>query len=291
MTTEHILKTYGLDFKIEKQSLFGKNSEGADLITPYFGLFNGKTGECINTCKAGYTVSQNKDIVDMILKGIAKYGAKLTVVKAGPLNGGRRVYIQLKIEGLGKVGDDKVIKYITIIDSNDGSTSLCVGIGDEVMHCTNQFFRFYKKGQAKFRHTATLEQKIASIPTLIEVGLDESMEQIKTYNKFLSTPLTKQLADKMVKHVLGYDRVLTSMDDRAKLGKRSIDMMDTLYSNIETECGIVGKNVWGLFNGVTRYTTHHQGVPKRANGKEESLLTGTAYKKALAGFEFCLEQI
>jgi hypothetical protein len=286
MNTEEILKLHGLDFSIEKHPLKGQNMNGDQMITPYFGLFNSKTNECINTCKAGYTVSQNSDIVDMVLQGISKFGDKLSVSKAGSINGGRRVFMQLAIEGDSKVGDDIVKRYVTIIDSNDGSTSLSVGIGDFNMWCGNQFFKFYKSGEAKFRHTATIEQKIASIPFLIETALDESLRQVEVYRKFLSTPLTQGLADKMIQSVLEHDRL-----DNPELGKRSVDMIDMFRSNIKTECEHVGDNVWGLFNGLTRYTTHHQSTPKRLNGKDESLISGTAYKKGIVGYEYCLDLI
>lgn len=289
--TTEILKTHGLDFRIDKRQLFGTNDEGTQLITPYFGLFNSKTGECINTCKVGYHVSQNEDIVDMVLKGTAKFGNQLNVSKAGSINGGRRVFLQLAIDGESKVGDDSITRYITIIDSNDGSTSLSVGIGDMNMWCGNQFFKFYKAGEAKFRHTATLEQKIASIPQLIETALSKSVKQIEIYNKFISTSLTQGLADKLVKEVLGYDRLITSQSEIEKLNNRSIGMMDTLYSDIEAEINHSGKNLWSLFGGVTRYTTYHQSIPKRVNGREESLINGTGYQKAIKAFEFLLEQV
>lgn len=291
MNTQEILEKFGLDFTIEKEVLFGRNSKGDDMITPYFGLFNSKTNECINTAKAGYTVSQNQQIVDMILKGMKIFGSQLSVTKAGSINGGRRVYLQLAIDGMSKVGNDEIKRYVTVIDSNDGSTGLSIGIGDKNMWCENEFFKFYKAGQAKFRHTATITEKINSIPMLIETSLNESLRQVKVYDKFLSTPLSKNLADKMVKEVLGYDRVLTSAADYKKLTKRSLAMMDTLYDNIETEINHSGNNLWSLLGGVTRYTTHHQITPKRENGKEESLIVGVGYKKSQTAFNFCLEHI
>lgn len=281
---KEILKAHGLDFRIEKRQLFANDEGGTQLITPYYGLFNSKSGECINTCKVGYHVSQNEDIVDMVLKGTAKFGDQLTVSKAGSINGGRRVFLQLAIEGESLVGDDKVTRYITIIDSNDGSTSLCVGIGDKVAHCTNQFFKFYKAGEAKFRHTATLEQKIASIPDLIEVALGKSMEQIKVYRKFLSTPLTEALAKKVINDVLKFDTAV-------ELTGRQQIIHDNLLNAIKIEREYCGDTVWGLFNGVTRFTTHHQSVPKRTNGREESLINGTAYKKAMDAYELCLAAV
>ncbi len=285
-----ILDAHGLNFAINKHPLQATDGSGNNMITPYFGLFNSKSGECLNTCKAGYSVSQNSEIVEMILKGMAKFGSKLKVSKAGAINGGRKVYFQMEIEGMSKVGGDYIKRYITAIDSNDGSTGLSIGIGDFDMWCENQFFKFYKAGEAKFRHTATIEQKIQSIPFLIETALDKSLKQVEIYKKWLSTPLTLHLADKMVKEVLGYDRVITSVEDRAKLGKRSVEMMDTLYADIKTETDHSGNNLWSLFAGVTRYTTHHQIAPKRDNGHIEGLIGGEAYKKGMAAFEFCMAQ-
>jgi hypothetical protein len=251
-------------------------------------LFNTASGECINTCKEGYHVSQNADVVEMVLKGIEGYSDKLNVSKAGSLNGGRRVYMQLEIEGSSRVADDIIKRYVTIIDSNDGSTGLSVGIGDLTMSCSNQFFKFYKKGDAKFRHTATLQQKIQTIPMLIQTALNESMQQIKIYNKFQSTKVSRDLAHKLVQSVLGYDRVITSVAEQSKLTSRSIAIMDDLYSNIEHEMNEKGENLWGLHSGVTRWTTHSKPGPKRDNGHIESMLVGVGYKKNQDSLNFAM---
>lgn len=288
---KEILSTHGLDFRIEKAPLIALNEIGEQVITPYYGLINTATNEVINTCKEGYTVSQNADVVEMVIKGMEKFGSKLSVSKAGSINGGRRVYMQLQIEGDSKVGDDIIKRYVTVIDSNDGSTGLSVGIGDFTMSCQNQFFRFYREGNAKFRHTATLNEKIKSIPTLIETALDESLRQVERYRKFVSTPVSQMLANKMVKHVLGYDRVITSIEQYDKLSQKSINIMDSLYSHIEKETEQKGMNMWGLHSGITSWTTHERKAPKRLNGHMENLLVGTSYKKNQASFEFALNEL
>ena len=285
---QEILDANGLNFRIEKAPLIANNENGEQMLTPYYGLFNTASGECINTCKEGYHVSQNADVVEMVLKGIAGYSDKLNVSKAGSLNGGRRVYMQLEIEGSSRVADDIIKRYVTIIDSNDGSTGLSVGIGDLTMSCSNQFFKFYKKGDAKFRHTATLQQKIQTIPMLIQTALNESMQQIKIYNKFQSTKVSRDLAHKLVQSVLGYDRVITSVAEQSKLTSRSIAIMDDLYSNIEHEMNEKGENLWGLHSGVTRWTTHSKPGPKRENGHIESMLVGVGYKKNQDSLNFAM---
>lgn len=283
---QELLTQHGLDFLIEKDD-YQRNG----ISTSYFGLFNSKTGECINTVKKGYTISQNVDIVEGVLKGMEKFGDKITVSKAGSLNGGRRIYMQLGIEGDGKVNGDVIKRYVTIIDSNDGGLSLSVGIGDKTMSCENQFAKFYKAGNAKFRHTATIEEKMKNIPSLIELALSESLKQVELYNRLESTPITKGLADAMVKHVLGYDRKLTSMEIMATKSTRSINIMENLYNRIEEEISGKGLNLWGLHSGVTSFTTHDKSRPKRENGDMESILGGGAYKMNQDSLRFATSKL
>jgi hypothetical protein len=279
---QEILKANDLDFTIQKEALL--DSKGR--TTPYFGLFNSKTDECINTVKDTYSVSQNDEIVELVLRGMESFGSDLEVSKAGSLNGGRKVFIQLAIEGDGIVANDRIKRYVTIIDSNDGSTSLSIGIGDLTMSCSNQFAKFYKQGEAKFRHSSSLASKLKTIPSLIELALSQSLRQMELYSRFASTEITRDLAHRMVKHVLGFDREFTSMDELSSKSSRSINIMDKLYNHIDREIEDKGQNAWGLHSGITSFTTHEISVPKRDNGRVESVLNGSAYKMNQSSLEF-----
>ena len=296
--TKDILIAHNLDFEIKKVPLFEIKKVpllalvgGEHISTDYYGLVNSKTGHPINCVKEGYTVSQNEDIVEMVLRGIKPFGDALRVTKAGSLNDGRKVYLQLGIEGSSKVGDDTIERFVTIIDSNDGSTGLSIGIGDLTLSCQNQFYCFYKRGDAKFRHTATIEQKIKTIPSLIETALSVSMRQIERYTKFVSTPVSKRLADEMVKYLIGFDREITSMNVLSEKSTRSINKLDAIYDSIEKEMNQKGENMWGLVSGITRYTTHELKTPKRDNSRIESLLTGTAYNMNQSAMKFASEKL
>ena len=280
-----ILVAHNLDFRIEKERLLSATGKE----TPFFGLFNDKTGECINSVKEGYTVSQNDEIVELVLNGIQGFG-ELSVSKAGALNGGRKVFLQLGIDGMSKVGDERIKRYVTIIDSNDGSTGLSVGIGELVMSCSNQFFKFYKSGQSKLRHTASLTQRIKEIPYLIEMALLESLKLTETYKHFQSTPLTKGLADEMVRHILGFDKTM-SIKTESEVSTRSLNAMETLYGHIKKETNQKGDNLFGLFSGVTSWTTHEKSAPRRENGREESMMTGTNYRTNEQGLQFALDKL
>lgn len=274
-----------LDFRIEKQKLVSESG----LDTSYYGLFNDKSGECINTVKEGYTVSQNDEIVELVLRGIEGFG-ELSVSKAGSINGGRKVFLQLAIEGYSLVGSENIKRYVTVIDSNDGSTGLSVGVGEVVMSCQNQFFKFYKKGQSKFRHTASLIERIKEIPRLIELSLSESLKLTETYKAFQSNEVSRSLANEMVKHILGFDKNM-SIRTESKISSRSLKSMESLYNHIDKEMNQKGNNLFGLFSGVTSWTTHEKSAPKRENGREESLMLGANYKTNEEAFKFTMDKL
>ena len=280
--TLEILNEFGLNFKIGKfrsRSILEDGSLFEGEKNDYFNLINMSTGTAINTVKEGYVISQNDEVVRLVLTGIEKFGDVLKVTKAGSLNEGRKVFIQIAIEGLEKVGTDYIQRFITIIDSNDSSCGLAIGVGDVTLSCQNQFTRFYSKADCKFRHSATLEQKMKEIPTLIEEALGKSMQQIEIYRQLERSDLSQNnIIDAMVKAVLGYDKHFTSMEVLSKKSKRSIDAMETLYNHIAKEIAQKGATLWGLHSGVTSYTTHELKAPKRENGQVESLLIGRANK-------------
>lgn len=286
----------GLDWGVTKKA-FHIEMDGEFVPTDDYGLVHTRTKEVLNSVKSGYNVSQNLHIIQLMLMGVKPFGDRLKVVKAGQLNGGRKVYIQIQITGDAFIGGDTVKRYVTIIDSNDGSTSLSVGIGDKTMSCSNQFFYFYKNGDAKFRHSASMTQKMKEIPSLIEVALSRSMKMTELYTKFQSTPCSRELAHSLVKDQLGVCS-LDAPEVIAELSARKLNTMNALYDNIYGEMdgdagnGNVGKgeNLWGLFSGVTRWTTHDKSAPRRDNGRLEGIMIGNNYKNNLKALNFVLKE-
>lgn len=286
---KEILEANGLDFKVEKirQTIpYGDHT----LLSPYYGLVNSKTLDVIHSVKNSYVPTQNDEIVRAVIEGMKPYGDKLRISRAGALAGGRKVFIQLEIEGTSKVGDDTIKRYVTIIDSNDGSSTLRVGIGDLTMSCDNQYQQFKRNGKYRFRHNSKMAEKILLLPELIGTALDDSLERVKVYNTLASTPLTKGLADKLVNYLLGHDRTC-SVNELADLSTQATNTMDKLYDNIGKEIAQKGNTLWGLHSGITRFTTHDKSVPRRANGRTESILTGGAYKFNQKSLRFALEHV
>jgi len=298
---KEICQEFGLDFKIVKLGFaptiggdFGEDVMNiiAKHDTPYFGLYNSATGKCLNSVKAGYTVTQNEEIVDMVLKGMANFG-ELSVQNAGSIGGGKKTFVQLAIEGDGVVNGDTIKRYVTIIDSNDGTSGLAVGIGDLTMSCANQFYHFNKTAQNKFRHSASIADKVKMLPRVIAGSLATSLEVVKLYKAFESTKVSRGLADQLVNALVGIDKSMTvaEMNDVTPSGKvstRKLNIMEDIYRNIETEMNSKGNSLWGLHSGITRYTTHDM-TPSRTGNARLDLVTnvnGAGYKFNQTSLEF-----
>lgn len=293
--TKKILVAHGLDFIIHKLPLTSQyttedNQGIIQLDTPYFGLYHSKTHECLNVTKETYRVSQNEELVDLALNGAKGFG-NLSITKAGALDGGRKVYIQLAIEGDAKVGKDTIKRYVTIIDSNDGSTGLSIGVGDLTMSCQNQFYRFYKAGEMKIRHRQLMTEKIKEVPALIALALSESMKLVNAYQTFQKTKASKALVDDLVKTMLGMDRQDAKQMDLTAQNSKRINNMEKLYGVIGLETKDKGMNLWGLHSGITRWTTHEKQAPDRDSGRLEGIImsNGTNYEANQKSLKFALK--
>lgn len=280
----------GLDFRIQKVAMDMKWGNGGHIDSPFFALRNSKTGQVLNSVKKGYHVTQNEDIIGMVLDGMSGFGSQLSIQKGGSLGGGKKIFLQLAIEGDGKVNGDTIKRYVTIIDSNDGSSALSVGVGDLTMSCTNMFYQFSKAGQSRFRHTASMQQRVKELPSLIQTALGESLRLVEVYNAFESTPCSRDLAHKLVNAILGHDKLSMTHKEYSDMGTKAENNMNALYDHITKEMNQKGNNLWGLHSGVTSWTTHEKQAPKRENGRIESLIGGTNYKVNQTSLEFVSEQ-
>jgi hypothetical protein len=110
------------------------------------------------------------------------------------------------------------------------------------------------------------------------------------YGRFQSTKVTRKLADDMVKHLLGYDKLM-SVRKESDLSVRSLNVMDDLYGHLEKEMNQKGENLFGLFSGVTSWTTKDKSCPRRENGRLESLMVGTNYRVNQDAYEFTMSKL
>jgi hypothetical protein len=292
---KNILIDYGLDWKIEKRKLVDITDIENDPLnsnlfpdpTPFYTLKNMGNGKHLHSVKIGYEPSQNEDLVRGVLKGTEQFG-NIKPIFGASIKEGRKVMLQFELDAESYVNGDRIIQYITVTDSNDGSTGLGVGIGDKTVSCKNEFFHRYKDSFAKVRHSQTLRKKLKNLPLMIEQALLENVKMINLYKDFASVPIDLHDYHAMVHNIVGIsnkseEQVLKEASTQKK------NSMKQLYNCINIETSQKGQTLWGLHSGVTRYTTHHRSVPNREHGRLESQMIGTAYRENHKSLEYVMD--
>jgi hypothetical protein len=194
---------------------------------------------------------------------------ELPLHKGGYFGDGEKVYIQLKTKDQ-RVGTDLVKGYLTCVNSFDGSTSLAFGHSNLTISCQNTFFANYREMANKVRHTQKMHERIDLICMQIEDVLraeEKIFEQIVKMDSIAidepSSVLLKSLKAKGFASVkdLALTRILNlekeeRLADLSTLSTRKKNILSDLEVNIMGEVQDKGGNLWGLFSGITKYTTH-----------------------------------
>ena len=277
-TTEEILNESGLNWNVTKEKLMyaGECLPGANNglhDTDYYAIVREDTGEVFNAVKKGYTPTQNHVIIDT-MKKIAGDN-DLEIVKALPINGGRKILVQMaKPDNIVTIGDQKTKQYIYAINSHDGTSALKFGFMNEVIFCANQFTWLNSNGLKGYVHKQSIQDKVSNLPEIL--NFEDQDSRIAELHEMSFQSITRKEISGLLDYLTGIDSTIPNW--AGNISTRRNNIRRDLYMAITTETNRLGYNKWGLFNGVTMYTSHYKSIPNRKNGKEESVFTGSGQK-------------
>lgn len=274
-----MLDKFGLNWTVSKQQLLlptGKPSGFNGIVKDTFETDGNQL--CFSTCKETYVPFQNSELAEMLIRISESTG--YDIHSGGALNGGGKVYLQLDtkndIKGLGK-NKTTVKGYVTGINSHDGTTSLKWGAVNYTVCCRNTFARASKELQKSARHTASMREKVEL--SIMEINGIKKIEQtIFDQFKVLSNiPATRADIAKIIFDITEVDT--TKTNEQLKIEKvttNAINKALKVANSIADQMEEKGESLWGLFSGVTHYTSHVMTVPERENARVESKYTGGA---------------
>lgn len=222
------------------------------IILPNIAVIREDTNKVLGVHSDGYNVYQNEQLLELLDRVSGMTG--LPIHKGGYFRDGQRVYIQLKSNDL-KLGNDRIEGYITGINSFDGSTSLSFGPSNITISCQNSFFAAYRQMDTKVRHTANMEYKIEEICRRIEGTLEEEKQLFKRIERLAEVPFDTILKERVTKALFDIKRDV-KLNDEKLVSTQTRNKIEVLNLDMERELADKGNTMWGLFSGITRYTTH-----------------------------------
>ena len=266
-----ILDRFGLRWSVSKQPLM--LPDGTE--TPYMAVVRDDNNAVFTTCKEGYTPYQNSELAELLVRISDKTGYEIH--SGGMFNGGGKVYIQLntgnEIKGIGN-NRTTVKGFVTGINGHDGTTSLKWGSVNFTICCQNTFAAARGSLQNTARHTSAIHDRVeTSIREIVSVTkVEQSI--FDTFIKLSQIPVTKDNIKAVVKSVTGVDVDTPRSKAEEIYSAYSVNRSGELLQSISSELLVKGETLWGLFSGVTHYTSHVVPVPKRENARLESKYVG-----------------
>lgn len=276
-----LLEKTGTNWTACKLPLTGPDGQA----TNSFGLFRSDNNKWLGTTGARYTALQNSEMAELLVDACDSVGLELS--KGGILGGGAKVYMQAEL-GKTTIGDSGVKRYMTMLNSHDGSGRAWIGLTTINMVCQNMFNHMIKNGGLNsFVHSTSIKDRVEVAIRNIKMAQEADDKVVEHL---------KRMADITVSEALMNSAVFTKgvftklgIDLTSKVTPQRQRMITDLHSSIQTELQRQGQTLWGLFNGFTHYTNHVQ--PKSSKQQTENVMVGRGKEMNDAAFETIMEWI
>jgi len=258
-----MLTKAGLNWDVKSEPI---QTVSGILIPDRVALVREDTNKVLGIHTKGYDAYQNHELLELLFKISQQSG--LQVHTGGCFKGGEKIFFQLKSADL-KVGDDRVEGYISGFNSHDGKSCLSFGTATVTVSCMNTFWMGYRQVNTKLRHSSTMRPRIDEILKQIDVLLKEEQTQFGEIVKFSETRLTPEVKELMTKRFFEI-----AVEERLDNPEFSTNLRNRLWRwnyDLGIEIAQKGETLLGLFNGMTRYSTHSM---KRGADNSEAKMFG-----------------
>lgn len=198
----------------------------------------------------------------MVVKGFADF------------NGGKRVMGYLESKENAKVVDDELKEYMVLGNSHDGTNKLFVANASKIFRCENMFS--HKLRSFEVKHNKAIQFEVHELKTFIAAYHTGRSEVHNMLANFASINVSQSVIDEFINQVLELDKLKMPEQSKRK---------PALQSAINREMKSLGSNLWGLYNGLTYFTTHMIKTDKHTLGN----VSGTAQQLNHLGYQLCLE--
>jgi phage/plasmid-like protein (TIGR03299 family) len=247
MNKTEILKQAGLDWNVRSE---GIQSTLTQLIIPKtIVLIREDTNVPLGVHGAGYVPYQNEALLELLFKISQQTG--LEYHTGGYFGNGEKVWFQLKSDDL-HLKNDTIKGYISGFNSFDGKTSLAFGNTNFTVSCQNSFWMGYKNVQTKLRHSVNMIPRIDAILRQIDTLVEEEKQTFRKIERLAEIQMDAKVKELVIQKLFD----ITNEDKLADLSTRKQNQIDIFRLELDREIETKGQTLWGLFSGVTRYTTH-----------------------------------
>jgi len=218
-------------------------------VASHRGIVRSDNNQVIGLVGNRYKIIQNYEAFAYLDVLCEEYDATYQYVYT--IDNGRLCIMQAKVNGGFEVRKgDTVDKYITAVNSFDGSTMMLAYFTTRRLWCDNQLRGSLREAKDKIaiRHTGTAQDKMKEAFRVFH----KSMEYFKAFEQKCKVLAQKvadsQMVDKFLNDIIGEGT-----------SKRKINTREKITELFERGKGNNGTSAWDLYNGLTEYIDHYRG--------------------------------
>ena len=251
-TAEEAIQAAHLDFTVEK---YGLNTIPNSLpVESHFATVRTDTREVLGVVGSRYEPIQNRDAFTtfdaLVGEGEAIYHT------AGVLGKGERIWLLAKLPDYIRVnGEDLVEKYLLLVNSHDGSSTVRVKLTPIRVVCENTLSLALSGAEQEvhIRHTLNAKEKLKEAHEILGLTNKLYMQLDAIFNRMNETKVEHETLTEYVKTVFPEN---PESKDRSWVKK----VHDTVFELVESGEGVeLSKGtLWGAYNAVTEYVDHYR---------------------------------
>lgn len=260
LTAREAIEVARMGWTVEKRPIFVNGLEVPD----YRAISRADNNLVLSIMGKDYETIQNSECFDffdnVVGDGQAIYDT------AGSLFGGRKVWIMAKLKGLLFIDtrpDDVSHKFVLLVSSHDGSSSLQMMIVSVRVVCNNTL-TMALNGQTnviKIRHTKNYEgKKNAAVAALrLSRAYFDNLQEVMNV---LASQEMNQAG--MVSFT---EKLIPTTKDEAST--QTVNARNDIVTLFSRGMGNIGVSRWDALNAVTEYVDHNRGTRTKENGNAD----------------------
>ena len=261
---------HDLSWSVEREKLVSPSGR----ITDSYGLFRSDNGHHLATLSERYVPCDNFELAKMLVfasQSIEDLNVEET--NGGYFKKGQKVFFQIPLPNT-TIGNANVTRYVSALNSHDGSTGVALGTTQTVVSCQNTFYSAYRgTDMTRVGHNSNMRERLTKLVVLLEETITKDQDNIEKFRKMLEIVPQKEDIEAMKQLMFSLDPNVQPAD----ISTRKTNLMHKFDRAVEVEFAEQGTNMWGLFNAVTRYTNHEMKT-YTGNGKLENVMVGQGAK-------------
>jgi phage/plasmid-like protein (TIGR03299 family) len=250
--------------------------------TESFGIYRNDNNKWLGTVGKTYEIMQNSTLAENIIEASMDISDKF---RGGELYDGKKVYYQAQLKDE-QIANDTIKRYITGLNSHDGSSSIGFGFTNTVVVCQNTFYMAMKEVN-RFRHSASAHQRVELAREEIRRTLKAESSLMDNYKRMADTKISSVVTKRVVADLFKF--LEEDFDKDVKdFSTKKVNDLSKFNQILESELKSHGSTLWGLFNAVT-WKTNHQDV--KGDKGLENVMVGTGYRKNLNAYNIIVDSL